>query len=65
MMPWLLGKGFVSACRVIVVAEKCCCLAHNERKDVRTKATNSYVHLVELKLFSSIELLELCRTLKN
>jgi hypothetical protein len=43
-------------CCFVVVAEKCCCHADNERSDERTKATSSYVNLVGLKVFSSVEL---------
>ena len=42
---------------VIVVADKSCCLADNDRSDERTKATSSYVDLVGLKVFSSVELI--------
>jgi hypothetical protein len=41
---------------VVVVAEKSCCDADNERSDERTKATSSHVDLVGLKVFSSVEL---------
>jgi hypothetical protein len=40
----------------VVVAEKSCCDADNERSNKRTKATNSHVDLVGLKVFSSVEL---------
>jgi hypothetical protein len=53
--PWSIGKGFVS-CRMIVDAGKSCCHADNERSDERTKAKRSYVDLVGLKVFSSVEL---------
>ena len=36
----------------VVVADKSCCDADNERSDERTKATSSYVDLVGLKVFS-------------
>ncbi len=41
---------------MVDVAEKSCCDADNERSDERTKATSSYVDLVGLKVFSSVEL---------
>jgi hypothetical protein len=59
--PWSIGKGF---CLVVIVdANKSCCDAGNKRSDERTKDTSSYVDLVGLKVFSSVELLvELSRT---
>jgi hypothetical protein len=52
---WLLAV--VGGCwRLLAVAEKSCCDADNERSDERTKATSSYVDLVGLKVFSSVEL---------
>jgi hypothetical protein len=53
--PWSIGKGFVS-CRVIVDAGKSCCHADNEWSNERTKAMSSYVDVVGLKVFSSVEL---------
>jgi hypothetical protein len=50
--PLSIGKGFV----VVVVADKSCCDADNERSDKPTKATSSYVDLVGLKVFSLVEL---------
>jgi hypothetical protein len=41
---------------VIVDADKSCCHADNKRGNRRTKATSSYVDLVGLKVFSSVEL---------
>jgi hypothetical protein len=53
--PLSIGKGFIVV--VVVVADKSCCDANNERSDERTKATSSYVDLVGLKVFSLVELI--------
>jgi hypothetical protein len=41
---------------IIVVAKKCCCNANNEWSNEQTKAMSSYVDLVGLKVFRSVEL---------